>query len=82
MNPQTHMQKFGRAYLIGALFVFVQVLSAIVGEFGGMKPEEIASMTHFEWFTHWCAVGVSAGTVVLAFLNKSAQATPPTQPSS
>jgi hypothetical protein len=78
MNPQTHMQRFGRAYLVGALFVIVNVFTAIVGEFSDIKPEDIAKFTTFQWFLHWSAVIVSAGTVILAFLNQSVPHSPVT----
>lgn len=75
-----HFQKFGKAYLVGTLFVIIQVFTAIVGEFGDLKPEELAKFTGFQWFIHWSEVIVSAGTVTLAFLNQSASKsqTPPT----
>jgi hypothetical protein len=78
-NAQTHMQRFGRAYLIGTLFVVVNVCTAITGEFEDIKPEDLAKFTNFQWFLHWTAVVVSAGTVVLAFLNQSVPHSPPQQ---
>ena len=43
-----------------------------------MKPEDLAKMTDFQWFIHWSAVIVSAGTVILAFLSKAGQGEPGT----
>ena len=67
----SHLQQFGRAYIVGFLFVIVQVFTAIVGEFEGVKPEEMKTWSTFTWFIHWSEVIVSAGTVVLAFTNKT-----------
>jgi choline-glycine betaine transporter len=79
MNPQTHMERFGRAYLVGALFVLVSVANAIYGEFGEIKPDELNGFTRFQWFLHWDSVVVAAGTVILAFLNQSMPHTPPAE---
>lgn len=78
----SHLQRFGRAYLVGGLFVLVQVVTSIGGEFGSMTAQEIDAQTRFQWFLHWCAVIASSGTVILAFLSKSAQGNPPTPSSS
>ena len=75
----SHMQRFGKAYLVGGLFVLVTVANAIYGEFSGVKQEDMQAWSKFTWFLHWDSVVVAAGTVVLAFLNKSGQGNPPTQ---
>ena len=76
----THWQKYGRAYAIGFIFVFVAVGNAFVSEFENMTAAQEQAMTSMQWAVSYASVLVSAGTTILAFLNQSAAKNPPEPP--
>lgn len=81
--PQTHWQKYARAYLIGLVFFIVTVGTAFVTEFENMTPAQEVAMTSLQWCVAFASVAVQAGTTLLAFFNQSAggKTSPaPTQP--
>jgi hypothetical protein len=80
MNPQTHWQRYGRAYLIGFVFFVVTVGTAFVSEFENMTAAQEAAMTRIQWAVAFMSVAVQAGTNLLAFLNQSAAKQPTTTP--
>ncbi len=65
----THLQKYGKTYLFGALFVLVTVAEGFVGEFQNVAPDAVAHWTRLQWAVAIANVAITAGTTLLAFLN-------------
>jgi|GEM_PF-5924202 hypothetical protein len=63
--------KYGRAYLVGALFFVVTNAEAIDDVFGKFTPAELAALTTGQIVILSIRVLAMAGTVLLAYVNQT-----------
>lgn len=76
--------KYGRAYLVGAVFFVVTNAQAIDAVFGKFTPAELTALTTGQIMLLCFRVLAIAGTVILAYLNqtvaRAGQPLPPPPP--
>lgn len=67
----THLQKYGRAYIVGLLFFVITNAEAFKAVFGHLTPEQIKAFTRFDWLSAIVDVLGLAAVNLLAFVNQS-----------
>ncbi len=76
MSPivKEHVRAYSSTYFIAGLFVLITLLQSFVAQFSEFKdytPEQLSSVTGIQWTFAVCNSFISAGVVILAFLNQT-----------
>lgn len=76
MTPQIkeNLRVYAGTYLIAGLFVFITLLQSFVAQFNEFKeftPAQLSAVTNIKWIFATANMLISAGVVILAFLNQS-----------
>lgn len=69
-----HLAFYAGAYLVGGLFIFVTILQSFVAQFAEFKDfnhAQLAEVTFIRWGFAAANTAISAGVVILAFLNQA-----------